>query len=181
MNRFLRPALVAAALVLIGAVSAPLAQAQQQPPTMTVDPTTLTFGTTFTVSGTGCFRTGTTDASGLNVAVLGRSLHEATPDDPQGEILGIADVEADGTWTLTVTIPDRSPAFDPQADFSRNIRGLCGVFDPAETIFEYPQVPVQFDVPAAPTTTTTSTSVAAAPAPAPAPAAPVSGTATFTG
>ena len=50
MNRFLRPALVAAALVLIGVVSAPLAHAQQQPPTMTVDPTTLTFGTTFTVS-----------------------------------------------------------------------------------------------------------------------------------
>ena len=93
MNRFLRPALVAAALVLIGVVSAPLAHAQQQPPTMTVDPTTLTFGTTFTVSGTSCFRTGTTDASGLNVAVLGRSLHDLILLGRKLDELGIGLIE----------------------------------------------------------------------------------------
>ena len=182
MKALVRNTLVAAAVGALGLLALP-ASAQAAPPTMTVSPTTLTFGTTFTVSGDGCVDPETQSGDGLTVLVEGRSLGTPSPEDPQGKFLGLADVAADGTWIFEYAAPLESPSFTPTEGFSRNIIGTCGSVDPPNTVFVYPEVPVQFVLPEPTTTTTvvTTTSTSLPTGTGPAPAVPVRGAATFTG
>lgn len=178
---------LAVGLVVASAVAA---GAGAPPPsaTMSVTPTTITYGSALTVSGTGCVDPDPPDGPALTVAVYGRNLNVPNPIDPQGELLGTTSVAEDGTWTFTYTVPAEAPDFTFDASFTRSIRADCGILDPPllSTIFSYDPVEVRFEVPGATTTTSTPASTttsavgggAAAPAAA---AAPVTGAPGYTG
>lgn len=180
-------ALTAGLALLIG--SAVTADAGSPPPplptpdpTLTVSPTTVTYGTTMTVSGGTCVDGQTGSGEGLVVLVSARSLNIPNELDPTGARLGLADVEADGSWTFTYTVPAEAPNFTFPASFGRNVQAWCAPIGPGQgAVLEYDSVPITFDVPVA-APVTSPTSVPAGPPPSePTPATPLPGAATFTG
>lgn len=180
-KRWIGSTAVAVVALTLAATSAD-AGSPPPPRDLVVAPTSVSYLTTIEVSGTGCVDPQTLSGTGNVVLLEAPGLAVANTADPEGQHLGLADVEADGTWTFTYVVPAEAANFMVAPGADRELRATCGVVDPPTTHFEYDPVSITFEAPA--TTTTSSVAPLVPPVvtdPAPAPATPVSGTANFTG
>lgn len=181
-------ALVAVVVLVLVGLGGAGAGAVDEPP-ITVDPTTVSDGTPFTVSGEGCVDPETQVGDGHKVYVVAMHLAYPNPDNVEGTLYAIADVAHDGTWSVTTAPDTREEYFGPFDDFDTTVTAYCTPPEgPSQPLFQYATVAMHY-VGATPSSTTTATSppptastpTTAPPATAPAPAAPVSGSASFTG
>lgn len=144
-------AVLATVPVAAGALTPPL------PRPLTVTPTTVSDGSTITISGDGCLDPDTQSSGGLVVVVSGERLAYPNIDNPQGLAYVTAQPDASGAWTATIVLDTREEFFGPYDDFDTSITAGCGESPTGPTVVAYEPVAIRYEGARVETTTTSAT------------------------